>query len=160
MPEVRITRGKSATRLTRGQVEPGMVFALQKRDGSVSETNYANIGTNGRQYSLNVATKLLASSTNRNKPVVLTGTYTIEVRRLPQSEWVVKRRRELKSGDVFVVNDGKSGKSYAHIGTADKDGGYKWLALIPGNLENHAVTENGDKKVKVVGKMALNVKLV
>lgn len=150
---IEISRVKNME-VTREEVEQGQVFGVVNRDGEVG-THYAAIGANGRLYSVNLTNGALASSDNRSKLCRVLGKWKFRVTK----SWAYERnttRDEVKPGEVFVVEGGT--KEYAHMGkiTKDHDG---WLSIPLANQQNHAYTENGDSKVKVIGKFRIDVSL-
>lgn len=154
MPAVNITR-TNAPSVARREVAAGAVFATRDRQGRLG-TNYAAIGHNGRWYSVNLATSALASSSNGDKQVVLTGKFKYNITR---EAAVVRRcrRSEVRSGEVFIGSGG-SNELYAHVGTVDKARN-GFLSLHLNGPMNHAIAENANAMVDVVGSYTLDVTL-
>lgn len=151
MPGIQIVRGATATTMPRGDVAQGMVFAVKNRDGRLG-TKYAAIGANGRLYSVNLTNGELASSANRNSSITLLGKWKFDVTKTRYGRTCL--RREVRPGEVFVVKGGE--KEYAHMGRVHRDR-QGWLSIPLANQENHAIGENGDGHVKVVGSFRLAV---
>jgi hypothetical protein len=152
---VNITRGPTAVSKRRDQVPFGLVFAVKDRSGKLG-TNYASIGANGRLYSINLGSRELASSSNPDKTVTLTGTWRMGVTMLPSYRQRKMLRSEVAVGEIFKVEGGT--REYAHIGKIAKDK-RGWLSVPLDNTDNHAVTKNGDSHVTVIGTFAMNASL-
>lgn len=156
---IRITRGAAAPKMTRGDVKQGLVFTVKRPDGRTGK-KYAAIGANGRMYSVNLDTSELASSGNRNSEVTLIGKWAFDVDRTykhgTNRVGQQMKRSAVRQGEVFSVKGGA--KEYAHVGsiTRARNG---WLSVPLRNPENHAVSENGDSTVTVVGTFAIKVEL-
>lgn len=154
MPTITITRGPTAPKLTRGELKSGMVFSYLI-DGKPGKKQYAAIGTNGRQYSVNLASGEVASSNKPEREVVLTGVWEFVINRKPAPTVLREcRRSEVRSNEVFHV----VGKPtlYAHVGriTRAMDG---FLSVPLAKTENHAVTRNGNSRVQVIGTYVMQV---
>lgn len=159
MPAINITKGASANTMRRGDLQPGMVFALVLKDGKLGK-NWGHVGVNsstGRMYSVNLETGELASAgpDKADREVVLTGAFKYVVNNHPTPS--VERdckRSEVQSGEVFHVNDKEV--LYAHLGAIhmDVEG---WLSVPMSRTENHAVTKNGNSNVHVVGTFTIDV---
>lgn len=154
MPKINITRGAGAKKMRREEVPNGAVFAVANREGRLG-VNYAAIGMNGRMYSVNLKTGELASSSNDDKNVTLTGKWSFGLKLSPRVTRVCVRS-EVRPGELFKVH-GKE-KVYAHMGriTRDHTG---WLSIPISNTDNHAFTTNGKSHVDVVGTFELNAEL-
>lgn len=154
MPKINITRGADAVKMQRSAVKAGQVFASKGRDGRLG-TDYANIGHNGRYYSVNTKTGELSSNARGDREVTLTGRWEFKINRKPAPGVVREcRRSEVKSGEVFHVR-GKD-TLYAHMGaiTRDMNG---FLSVPLARTENHAVTRNGNSRVNVIGTFVMDV---
>lgn len=152
VPMTLITRGEKAVKLTRADVQPGQLFAylMKGKPGK----NYASVGSNGRMYSINVATGELASAGNRDREVVLTGTWQFSVNKKPSPSVVREcRRSEVRSGEVFHIR-GKD-TLYAHIGGISRDH-QGWLSVPLARTENHAVAKKGSGHASVVATFVLD----
>lgn len=154
---VNITRGASAPKMTRGDVQPGQVFAIRDRRTGKLGTNYASIGSNGRAYSVNLKTGEVASADNMDKPVEITGKWEFHINDKPTPSVAREcRRSEVKQGEVFHVNGKK--ELYAHFGSITRAlNGF--LSVPLSRTENHAVTRNGNSRVKVVASYKMQVEL-
>lgn len=148
MPQVQITRGSAAPSSLRRDVKAGQIFAVRGRDGKLGR-NFANVGHNGRYYSVNLENGELASTRKGETPVTITGKWQFVINRKP-APGVVRtcKRSEVRSGEVFHVN-GKD-TLYAHMGSITRAmEGY--LSVPIARTENHAVTRNGNSTVHVIG---------
>lgn len=148
-----ITRGPSATTVRRGAVPTFGVFQVKMRDNRGS-VEYLHVGHDGRSYAVNSKTAELASSENRNKDVTLTGKWEFDITNLPAHRQTRVDRRSVRPGEVFVV-DGKTTR-YAQIGSVNKNR-RGWLSIPLDRPQNHAIAENGDSRVTVVGTFAMRV---
>ena len=148
-----ITRGASKTTMKRADVPTFAVFTVPDRDGRARK-EYANIGVNGRAYAVNLETRELASSENRDKKVQLTGKWEFVSTKLPTHRTIRMTRDQVRPGDIFVV-EGKD-TEYAAIGSVNKDR-HGWLSIPMSRPQNHAIAENGDSRVTVVGSFTMNV---
>lgn len=148
MGMVSITRGKTAPTLHRGDVKQGQVFAVVGREGKYG-TDYASIGANGRFYSVNLKTGEVASTSNSDSTVGLTGKWEFEINEAPAPSVTREcRRSEVRAGEVFKVK-GQSEQLYFHLGTISRAmNGF--LSVPLARTENHAVTRNGNSRVQVV----------
>ena len=153
MPKLVITRGPSQTVVSRENVPTFGVFAIKNRDGRLGQ-EYAHIGCNGRAYSVNLETRDLASSENYDKNCVLTGKWEFNTNLVPEHRQTRMTRSQVRPGDVFVV-DGKTTR-YAAIGSVNKDRD-GWLSVPMDRPHNHAIAENGDSRVTVVGSFSMRV---
>lgn len=153
MPKLMITRGPSAVSVTREAVPTFATFAVKNREGRLGQ-EYAHIGVNGRCYAVNLDSRELASSENRRKNVTLTGKWEFDVTRMPAHRTTRMTRSQVRPGDVFVV-DGKA-TEYAAIGSVNKDRD-GWLSVPLMRPQNHAIAENGDSRVTVVGSFKMRV---
>jgi hypothetical protein len=172
MPNLNITRGPTAPRLTRGHVTAGQVFRTFKRDGSLGRKEYAAIGENGRSYSVNLASRELAGTAKKDRQVQVIGKWQMKEtlsRALRDGTDVVKladgsrlkavrrtTRGDVKGNELFVAADMSAASTvYAHVGTR-KDG--KVLSLNTKN-GNHAITSKLSRPVVVVGTYQMDVTL-
>lgn len=154
----KIARGPSAVVISRKDVQPGQVFARKLANGRMGK-NYAHIGSNGRMYSVNVASGELSSSDNYADAnlVTLMGVYEYRINREPLPAVVrACRRSEVREGEVFHV----VGKDtlYAHLGEIEHDM-EGFLSVPLARTQNHAVTRNANSHVNVVGTFSLEVTL-
>jgi hypothetical protein len=152
LPSLTIVRGPNATSVRRSAVPTFALFAVKNRDGRLG-TEYAHIGCNGRAYAVNLDSAELASSENMNKQVTLTGKWAFDVTRLLDGREFEITRSQVRPGDVFR---GPRGTEYAAIGAVNKDR-QGWLSVPMNNPDNHAIAENGDTRVTVVGSFKMVV---
>jgi len=153
MPKLNIVRGPSAISVRRAAVPTFACFAIKNRDGKLGQ-EYAHIGVNGRCYAVNLDSKELASSENRDKTVTITGKWEPEITRLPAHQQIRMTRSQVRPNDVFVV-DGKT-TEYMAMGSVNRDR-HGWLSVPVGREQNHAIAENGDSRVTVVGSFKMRV---
>lgn len=159
MPALPITivRGDAAPTMSRGDLPTGAVFSVKGRNGRLGK-RYANMGHNGRAYSVNLDTRELASSGNFDTNCTLIGKWEFKVDRTHKRGVTGRQcaRSEVRPGEIFVVK-GKD-TEYAHLGRIEKDL-RGWLSIPLARQHNHAVTRNGDSSVEVVGTFELGVTL-
>lgn len=149
---IQIVRGAAATHVRRDAVAQGQVFGVPNRAGRCG-TQYAAIGANGRHYSVNLSNGVLASSGNPTKNCKLLGKWKFNVTKARHLERNTTRS-QVRPGEVFVVANGT--KEYANMGRITKDHN-GWLSIPLANQQNHAYTENGDSKVRVIGIFRMDV---
>lgn len=154
MPNIiNIVRGATAPVMPRRDVPVHAVFAVKQRDGRLGK-NYAAIGHNGRNYSVSMQTGEVASTSNDDRRVQLTGSWAFAVTRRPTYRQVERLRSEVKMGEVFKVRGGTD--EYVHLGRIRKDRN-GWLSVPLARQQNHAIAENGGTHVVVLADAVMNV---
>jgi len=145
MPTINVSRTQNTLpRTSRGRLTPGQLFA-KVIDGKVSTQNYAALGKNGKFYSINLANGELASATNPDAAVAVTGKFTWALTRVPSGAVRTCRRDAIKNGELFIVRGGNN--LYGHLGRLS-DGSYKGVNIASGDT---TITANGASMVDVVG---------
>lgn len=155
MPQVNVSRANNQLpTLTREDVKPGQIFAVI---GKKSKSKmYANIGKNGRLYSINLQNGELASTAKGDSKVNIVGKFTYGMK-LNYDASRVTIRAEVRPGEVFRIRGGE--ELYAHQGrcTLDKDG---YLSTHLNGKMNHAVSQRGDSAVEIVGNFTIEAQVV
>lgn len=148
MTKVVIKRSANQATTHRGDVKAGQVFALVKKDGTVSKKLYAAVGNNGKLFSVNLDTGALASTADENRKVAVIGKFVVETRYVSRYEQKSVARSQVKSGEIFHAK-GKD-TPYLSLGTLS-DG--RWASINMKNPmnDNYAVGNNGDAQVVVIG---------
>ena len=149
MPRINVERKRvGMATVARKDVKPGQVFALVKRDGSLSDKHYLAIGNNGKFMSVNLGNGELASTDNGTSRVAVVGKGQLHVTH--SHEHHETTRRALRGNEVFRAKGNGRESSYAALGRLTNG---KWASL---NLNDpfdrdYAVTDNGDRRVVVLG---------
>jgi hypothetical protein len=134
----------------RDAVQPGQVFELLKREGGHGTKKYLAIGNNGKFFSLNTANGELASTDDGAKRVALVGKGKFSVTYLPPAQQTTTTRRNVRNNQVFKAAGKDRENSYAAVGRLS-DGRWASLNLHDPFDSDYAVTENGDRKVVIIG---------
>jgi hypothetical protein len=150
---VRIERKKvGMASVRRDAVKPGQIFALLKKDGSLGEKAYIDVGNNGKHLSINADSGELSSTADGAKAVAIVGKAEFVTKRFPAGDEKATTREQVQVGEIFRAK-GKS-TLYAHMGDLS-DGRLASLNLEDPFNNNYAVTKNADssldKNVEVVG---------
>lgn len=154
--QVKLSNGALPT-MRRNDVKQGQLFSHTKRDGTMSQKLLLAIGKNGKNYSINLENKAIASSTNDAGGVVIRGYAEWVVSRFNLDKEVPKTRGEVLSGEMFTLDDDDKRAVYLHIGElADK----KLLSVPFDNFENHAITANRKSHVRVIGTFSIKANVV
>jgi hypothetical protein len=146
MAKVRIERSTTAmAKIARNRVRPGQVFSIVKRDGTLGTKKFAAVGSNGKLYSLNLATGELASTKKPSRLVSVVGRFV--VRAAPSYTAKATTRGLVKSGQMFTVKGGST--RYLHLGkTAD---GFVAINMASPLDDDYTVGRDAAKHVAVVG---------
>lgn len=152
MPQIRIERGAAQPTLPRSQVAFGQVFSVVN-NGRTAGKQYAHLGSNGKMYSVNLATKELASSKNGRSTVKLIGKFVVKT--TVGGEKRKTTRGEVLDGELFTKVT-EPGALYLHMGRK-ASGDYISLNLVTQDI---ASTDNGRGDVVVVGSGALVAEIV
>jgi hypothetical protein len=150
---VRIERKKTGmTAIRRDQVKPGQVFSLVKKDGSLGDKAYVDVGNNGKHLSVNADSGELSSTADGAKSVAIVGKAAFSVKRFSAADVVAATRGTVKVGQVFRVKGKET--LYAHLGVLS-DGRLCSLNTADPLNEDYAVTGNTKSNVEVVGEWAI-----
>jgi hypothetical protein len=148
---VRIERKKiGMTAIRRDQVKPGQVFQLVKKDGSLGDKAYVDVGNNGKHLSVNADSGELSSTADGAKQVAVVGKTAFKITR--SSDVEATTRGAVKVGQVFRVKGKET--LYAHLGVLS-DGRLCSLNTSDPFNEDYAVTGNTKSNVEVVGEWAI-----
>lgn len=138
--------------LTRADVAVGQVFEVHNRSGARGTKTYAAIGKNGKNFSINLANGMLASTKNGNRPVKPVGSFEYVVNVDPDST-DVRKRSQVKEGEVFKVKGGT--KIYGHAGMATNGERTPRFIGVTFDTMDNSTTVDGNKNVVVLGKWSI-----
>jgi hypothetical protein len=152
---ITVTRAASQAHVpgtTRADVAVGTVFQVRNRSGAQGTKTYAAIGSNGKNFSIDLANGQLASTKKADRQVKTVGSFHYELTVNPTSQ-DVRKRSQVKEGEVFHVKGGT--KLYGHAGMATNgEPRPRYIGVTFDTMDNSTTTD-GNKNVVVLGKFKI-----
>lgn len=142
----------------RDSVPYGKLFQVVNSKGKRGKKLYANIGHNGRAFSLHLTDggANLASTSKKDRRVEIVGDFSIDMNMKVNGTARSCRRDQVKDGEVFYVrrNDGTRGnETYVALGIGDKEGGRKYKSFNPRTRDIATIDADAARRttVEIIG---------
>lgn len=141
-----VTRAAQMPSIRRDAVKAGEVFQVVMKNGLGRKT-YGALGTNGKNLSINLDNGELASTSKKDKKVIVVGKFTIRTTAL-SFPGTPTTRGALGNSDIFRVKGGET--VYLNLGRFS-DGRYVSVAMGKALGDDYAVTNNAGSHVEKLG---------